>query len=163
MFINTIFTRISIFTTLIVMLISCNGFSQKPQLPNFKITQSNGSVFTDKEVEAGRPLLIVYFSPECDHCQIFMKSFFKSAQEFKNTQVLFITYLPLDRVVKFESEFPVNKYKNIITGTEGMTFVVRNFYEIKEMPFAVLYDKQGKLIGKYERDIPLNNIIKSIK
>ena len=158
-----ILQKILSLTFLFNMLIACNSFSQKPQLPDFKITRSNGILFTNKEVEAGKPLLIVYFSPECEHCQVFMKSFFKNAQDFKNTQVLFITYLPLDRVVKFESEFPVNKYSNIITGTEGMTFVIRNFYEIKEMPFAVLYDKQGKMIGKYEREIPLNKIINSIK
>jgi thiol-disulfide isomerase/thioredoxin len=144
-------------------LVSCNGFSQKPLLPAFKITQANGIVYTAQQVEAGKPLLIVYFSPECDHCQVFMKSFFKSADDFKNTQVLFITYLPLDRLVKFGSEYPLNKYKNIVAGTEGMTFVVRNFYEIKEMPFAVVYNKNGTLVGKYEREIPLDKIIPLIK
>jgi thiol-disulfide isomerase/thioredoxin len=116
-----------------------------------------------EQVEAGKPLLIVYFSPECDHCQVFMKSFFKKADEFKNTQVLFITYLPLDRLVKFGSEYPLNKYKNIVAGTEGMTFVVRNFYEIKEMPFAVVYNKGGMLVGKYEREIPLDKVIPLLK
>ena len=160
---NTIFKRMMVFTLLFNMLSACNSFSQKPQLPNFKITKTNGNIFTNQEVEAGKPLLVVYFSPECDHCQVFMKSFFKSAEEFKHSQVIFITYLPLDRLVKFESEFPLNKYKNIIAGTEGMSFVVRDFYAIKEMPFAILYDKQGKMIGKYEREIPLNVLINSIK
>lgn len=160
---NNIFSRILLLTFFFNMILSCNSFSQKPQLPDFKITQSNGHVFTSQEVEAGKPLLIVYFSPECDHCQVFMKSFFKSANEFKNTQVLMITYLPLDRVVKFESEYPVSKYKNIVAGTEGMSFVVRDFYQIKEMPFAIMYDKQGKLIGKFEREIPIDKIINTLK
>lgn len=148
---------------LLNMLVSCNGFSQKPQLPAFKMTQADGSVYTAEQVEAGKPLLLVYFSPECDHCQVFMKSFFKRADEFKNTQVLFITYLPLDRLVKFESEYPLKIYKNIVAGTEGMSFVVRYFYEIKEMPFAVVYDKKGTLVGKYEREIPLDKIIPLLK
>lgn len=148
---------------LLNMMVSCNGFSQKPLLPAFKITQANGIVYTADQVEAGKPLLIVYFSPECDHCQVFMKSFFKSADEFKSTQVLFITYLPLDRLVKFESEYPVKKYKNIVAGTEGMSFEVRNFFEIKEMPFAVVYNKKGTLVGKYEREIPLDKIIPLLK
>ena len=160
---NNVFKRMMMLTFLFNMLISCNSFSQKPLLPNFKITKTDGNIFTNQEVETGKPLLIVYFSPECDHCQVFMKSFFKRVDEFKETKVFFITYLPLDRLVKYESEFPVNKYKNIVAGTEGMSFVVRNFYEIKEMPFAILYDKKGKMIGKYEREIPLNVIINSIK
>ena len=45
------------------LLVSCNGFSQKPLLPTFKITQANGIVYTAQQVEAGKPLLIVYFSP----------------------------------------------------------------------------------------------------
>jgi len=160
---NNVFKRMMMLTFLFNMLISCNSFSQKPLLPNFKITKTDGNIFTNQEVETGKPLLIVYFSPECDHCQVFMKSFFKRVAEFKETQVIFITYLPVDRLVKFETEFPVNKYKNIVVGTEGMSFVVRDFYAIKEMPFAILYDKQGKMVGKYEREIPLNIIINSIK
>jgi thiol-disulfide isomerase/thioredoxin len=160
---NNIFIRMTMITILLNMLIACNSFSQKPLLPNFKITQSNGNFFTNQDVEAGKPLLIVYFSPECDHCQVFMKTFFKSADDFKNTQVLFITYLPLDRLIKFGSEYPLNKYKNIVAGTEGMSFVVRNYYEIKEMPFAVVYNKNGTLVGKYEREIPLDKIISLLK
>lgn len=151
------------FIFILNMLVSCNVFSQKPLLPVFKITQANGIVYSSEQVEAGKPLLMVYFSPECDHCHVFMKSFFKSADEFKNTQVLFITYLPLDRLVKFGAEYPLNKYKNIVAGTEGMSFVVRNFYEIKEMPFAVVYNKKGTLVGKYEREIPIDKIIPLLK
>ena len=153
----------TLLVTACICLLQINSHAQSVSFPEINITQANGEKFTTAQIPNDKQIALIYFSPECDHCQVFMKSFFKSANEFKNTQVLMITYLPLDRVVKFESEYPVSKYKNIVAGTEGMSFVVRDFYQIKEMPFAIMYDKQGKLIGKFEREIPIDKIINTLK
>lgn len=145
------------------MMINENLFSQSTSVPSFKLTQANGSVYNSQSIVAGKPLLMVYFSPECDHCIVFMKDFFKRANEFKKSNVIFITYLPLDRVVKFAADFPVAKYPNITLGTEGMKFIVRNHYGIQNMPYAVVYNKDGKFMAKYEREIPIDGILNKLK
>ena len=157
--------KIAIYISLSIasMLVNENSFSQSTSVPSFKLTQANGTVYNSQSIVSGKPLLMVYFSPECDHCIVFMKDFFKRANEFKKYSVIFITYLPLDRVVKFSIDFPVAKYPNIVVGTEGMKFIVRNHYGIQNMPYAVVYNKDGKFMGKYEREIPIDGILNKLK
>ena len=146
-----------------LLMLNLTSCSQIGDMPQFKITQANGKIFKASELKTGRPTLLIYFSPECDHCQVFMKEFFKKGDAFSKSNVLMITFLPVDRVVSFVKEYPVGKYPNIIAGTEGMGFLVRDHLGIQNMPFAALYDKKNKLISKYEREIPLDVILAKIK
>ncbi len=145
------------------LMLNLTSCSQIGDMPQFKITQANGKIFKASELKTSKPTLLIYFSPECDHCQVFMKEFFKQANSFSKSNVLMITFLPADRVVTFVKEYPVGKYPNITVGTEGMGFLVRDHLGIQNMPFAALYDKKNKLINKYERDIPLDVILAKIK
>lgn len=159
------FYKVTIYISFFItsLLINENLLSQSTSLPSFKLDQANGTVFNSQRIVAGKPVLMVYFSPECDHCIVFMKDFFKRANEFKKLTVLFITYLPLDRVVKFASDYNILKYPNITLGTEGMKFIVRNHYGIQNMPYAVVYNKDRKFIAKYEREIPIDDILNKLK
>ncbi len=74
-----------------------------------------------------------------------------------------ISFLPIDKIAKFEKEFKVNQYSNIIVGTEGLSFFVKNYYRIADMPFAALYDKNGNLITSYEKNIPLKELSDRLK
>lgn len=148
---------------ILLLTLNLTSCSQIGDMPQFKITQANGKIFKASELKTGRPTLLIYFSPECDHCQVFMKEFFKKGDAFTKSNILMITFLPIDRVVSFVKEYPIEKYPNIITGTEGMGFLVRDHLGIQNMPFAALFDKNNKLINKYEREIPLDVILANIK
>jgi hypothetical protein len=56
-----------------------------------------------------------------------------------------VTYLPLDELKPFVSEFNLNKYSTIKVGTEGYSFVVRKYYNVERFPFIAVYDKQIQL------------------
>ncbi len=74
-----------------------------------------------------------------------------------------ITFLPVDKVVAFEKDYKVSRYPNIILGTEGYRFFVRNYFQITDMPFVALYDKMGNLITSHQKDIPLNELAGKLK
>ena len=64
-------------------IFSCAASAQSGKVPPFRITQSNGKVFNARDLPLGKPILLIYFSPDCEHCQVFMKAFFKRANDFK--------------------------------------------------------------------------------
>jgi thiol-disulfide isomerase/thioredoxin len=128
------------------------------KLPPFRMMQVNGEVFKAEYLPIGKPILLIYFSPDCDHCEKLMTDFVKHAEAFKKASVVMITYLPVERVAQFKKDYSINRFSNIVVGTEGMTFFVRNYYNLVEMPFAALHDKNGNLIRSYERDVPLQDL-----
>ena len=76
---------------------------------------------------------------------------------------MLITFLTVEKVAGFENDFKVGKYSNIITGTEGLSFFVRDYYKLTDIPFAALYNQNGNLIISYQQNIPLNGLVNKLK
>jgi thioredoxin-related protein len=157
--------RIKIFFIVFILLLVTASIvhAQAGKLPPFKMMQTSGKIFKAQDLPIGKPILIVYFSPECDHCQKLLKEFFKQVANFQKASVAFITYLPVDKVLKFEKDYNLAKYSNMYPGTEGSTFFVRNYYKINEMPFVALYTKNGDFITSYEKEVDLKVLAKKLK
>jgi thioredoxin-related protein len=148
--------------TLILMLIAGTVSAQSGKLPPFKIMQSNGKVFQAHNLPMEKPIAIIYFSPECDHCTDFLKQYFKRASDFKNVSVVMITFLAQDKVQKFVKDYKVGQYPNIVVGTEGTSFFVKNYYKVHDLPFMALHDKMGNMIKLYSKDIQLDDVLTSL-
>ena len=58
----------------ITLLLGFKAVSQ--QLPSFKMTLSDNQIFNSSELPKGKPLVLIYFDPDCDHCQTLMNEFF---------------------------------------------------------------------------------------
>lgn len=132
--------------------------AQNGKLPPFKIIKSDAKLYRATELPMGKPILLIYFSPDCDHCKVMMDAFFKRVHDFDKASVVMITYFPLADVNQFVQEHKIYKYPNIITGTEGNSFFLRNYYKMTGVPFAALYDKNGKLICSYMQNVPLTEL-----
>lgn len=137
--------------------------AQSGKVPPFQMMQANGKIFRAQDLPMGKPILLVYFSSECDHCVTMLKDFFKQANSFQKASVAFITFLSVDKVSKFLKEYGVAGYPNIYAGTEGSTFFVRNYFRLKETPFAALYTKNGDLVLSYEKNVNVKALAEKLK
>ncbi len=107
--------------------------------------------------------MLVYFSPDCEHCRDFLKSVLGRISDFGNTQIVLISYLPITDIAKFETEFNLVKYPNIITGTEGYTFLVQKYYNVLRFPFTALFNTKGQLTAAYRTAPAPDEIIGQLK
>jgi peroxiredoxin len=133
------------------------------QLPLFSMTLSSGRYFNMAEIPKGRPVLLFYFDPECDHCHTLMNEFFKRTADFKSAEIMLVTFKPLTDVQAFAQAYQTHQYPNIKVGTEGTTYYLRNFYRLQNLPFAALYSKAGQLIAGYQKKVPLEMLQKELK
>lgn len=142
-----------------VMLSICSFVqAQSGKIPPFRIVQPNGKVFKAENLPMGKPIVIIYFSPDCDHCEKLTKDFLSREKDFKKASVAMITYQPVDKVAKFVTDYKINKYSNIFVGTEGESFFVRNYYRIYQLPFIALYNKNGDFIKSYGQNYALADL-----
>lgn len=152
------FPLLKFFVVVFVLLSAFTMNAQSIKLPPFQMVQASGKVFKAENLPPGKPILLIYFSPDCEHCQKLMQSFFKQTARFKKASVAMITYLPVEKVVAFAKDYRVAKYPNIYLGTEGNTLFVQRHYRINQIPFAALYTKSGDFVASYERDVPLKKL-----
>src|SRR4051812_31730937 len=116
-----------LFLFLILFLLHRTSYCQKPadSLPPFKMVLSDGSLFTPDRIPRNKPLILIYFSPDCDHCRVLMNEFFRRVKDFKQAEVVMITFKPLNEVNRFISEFNVNQFHNITVGREVPAYFIR--------------------------------------
>jgi len=128
----------------------------------FEITLADGSSFKASQLKKG-PVMLIYFSPECDHCRHFTKEMLDQYKTFAGEQIVMVTFLLVDEVKHFSDEFDLPSYHNIKAGTEGKTFVVRNYYNVTRFPFVALYNKEGKQVKLFSKAPGVDDVIKAIK
>lgn len=123
----------------------------------FKIQMVNGEQFTYQQLQKDKPVILIYFSPTCDHCKNFTKALLQHEKELASKQIVMVTYLPVAEMKPFIDSFNLNKYSNIKVGTEGYSFTVQKYYNVRLFPFVALYDKQIQL----EKILPNNENVDS--
>lgn len=147
----------------VILIITSFTLSAQQKVPAFRMVLSSGKLFHASSLPQGKPIIVIYFSPECDHCHVLMKEWFKRSGDFSKASVAMITFLPVSSVSLFEREYNTKQHSNIIAGTEGTTFLVRNYYKVLDLPFVALHDKNGNLVSTYSKDIPLNTLAAKLR
>ncbi|MFI5188249.1 MAG: TlpA family protein disulfide reductase [Chitinophagales bacterium] len=132
-------------------------------IPPFQMMLSGNKIFKASDLPKGKPVVLIYFDPDCDHCQKLMDELFKKINDFKKAEIVMVTYKPLDELPPFEKKHNTPKYSNIKVGTEGTGFYLRNYYGLMKMPFTALYDKKGNLSYSYKEQTPVDDLIKHLK
>ena len=151
------------------LLFSCFCFAQVPfvvpkNMPPFNMSLSNGSgQFNRNNLQKGRPVIIIYFDPGCDHCKKYVQTLLQHIQPFKKTQIVMISGVgELAPVQKFVQEFGLDKYPFIKVGTEGLYRPTLYFYRVEITPFTALYDAHANLIAYYRNVPTVNELVKQL-
>ena len=152
----------SIFFCFAVILLSPSRMNSQT-IPPFKMALSNNKIFNAIDLPKGKPLVLIYFDPDCDHCQKLMTELFKKIKSFKKAEMVLITFKPVTEVAAFEKKYTTSKYANMRVGTEGTLFYLINYYKLVKMPFTALYDRKGNYNYSYRDETPVDDLIKRLQ
>jgi peroxiredoxin len=133
------------------------------QMPGFKMQTTGGGIFSSSNIPSQKPVVLIYFAPDCEHCQVLMNELFKKIQSFKKAELVLVTFEPVKELVAFEKKYAVNRYKNIHLGSEQPVFFFRTYYQLEHTPFTALFDKKHKLVISYKDYTPVDDLIKHLK
>jgi hypothetical protein len=147
----------------LLLLASPAAYSQSGKVPPFQMLQSGGKIFRAQDLPIGKPILIIYFSPDCEECQALTSELIRRSEEFNRASVSMVTYLPVEYVTRFISKYKLNYYPNIYVGTEGSSLFLKGYYNIEKFPFMALYTKNGDLVKTYYSDHSLDDIALRIR
>ena len=125
-------------------------YQQVPYIPPFHILKVDSSTyFTKDDLKKHRETLVMFFSPDCEHCKHQTENLLASMPKFKNIEIVMATYQPFDEMREFYKHYALDKYPNIKLGRDEKFFFVP-YYRIHNLPYLALYDKNGNLITTFE-------------
>lgn len=131
------------------------------KLPKFEYQNINDGLFTNANLKENTPLLFVYYNSECDFCNEEAKMIKESLAEFKNTQILFISFEKNEKIKQFAKNHQLDTYDNVTFLCDSKATFATTF-DVKSLPCLVLYDKDKNLIEKIKGQIKGENLIKKL-
>jgi len=109
-------------------------------------------------------VMVIYFSPDCSHCQHLMYELKPKMDAFKNTQVVMVTFVQQIKAIQvFARDFDLKKYPNFTVGTEGYTYVVQKYFDVHTTPYIALYDKNRKLVKASDKAPSVDTLVSEVR
>lgn len=160
--------------SLLVLTISFAGLAQTepateapykrfPTPPPFKLLLPDSTThFTKDDLAKKKAVLMMVFSPDCDHCQHETEAIIKHIDELKKVQIVMATLLPFQKMKEFYVKYDLQRFANIKVGKD-MNYMLSSFYDMHNLPFLAFYDKKGNLIEGIEGALPIEKVIEKFK
>ena len=138
-------------------------YKRFPTPPPFKLLLTDSSnYFTKDELARKKAVMIVLFSPDCEHCQHETEEIIKHINAFEKVQIIMSTTLPFDKMTAFNTKYDLKRFDNIIIGKD-INYLLPTFYNIRNLPFLAFYNKKKELISVFEGALPIEKIIEEIR
>lgn len=107
--------------------------------------------------------MLMYFSPDCDHCEIITKEIIDNIEEFKKTKIYMFSPMSLGMIKDFYNKMGLDKYRKHITVGQENTGFFHSYYGTRYVPHIVIYNKDKKLVAAFEGNGNIKDIILAIR
>lgn len=139
------------------------AYLRYPTVPALQLLLGDSTTkFTKDDLPKKKPLLLVMFSPDCDHCQHETEQIVANKNAFENIQIVMATTYPVSAMNAFAQTYGLDTMKNVVVGRDTY-YLLPSFYEMHNFPYLALYDKKGKLIKTFEGSTGTDKVLESFK
>lgn len=136
--------------------------SKIAQLPPAIFTTLLDTPFNLADLKKNNPLLIIYFSPGCEHCQHSAGELYRYRDNLKQSSIIMIARESKKEVAAFATRYQIDQMANIILllDKDGQAHKILGFDNV---PSYLLYDTQQHLIKKIVGETTMESIIKNLQ
>jgi thioredoxin-related protein len=134
-------------------------YKRFPTFPPVKLllVDSTSSIIKN-DLPKKKPIMLMLFSPDCDHCQHETEELVKNMEKFEKVTIVMVTMRPHEDMMAFREKYGLAQYKNIIMGRDTDFFLLP-FYDVRNLPFLAFYNKKGELISVFSGSMPLDKAL----
>ena len=138
-------------------------YKRFPTIPPFRLLKLDSTTYLTKDdLKKHHRTLVMFFSPDCDHCKHQTEAMLEQIDKFKEVEIVMATYQPFEEMKQFNTYFRIFDHPNIKIGRDEKFFLVP-FYKIRNLPFLALYDKSGNLITTFEGNQKPETLLKAFQ
>ncbi|SDC01456.1 TlpA family protein disulfide reductase [Niabella drilacis] len=135
-------------------------YKQYKTIPSVRLLSADSTGWELKaKLQKNKPVMMIIFSPECDHCKHETEELIKNIDKFKDIQIVMATPLPLKEMAKFAAHYKLHQYPNILVGKD-YAFALPTYYDIRNLPFHAFYGSNKQLISGFEGSMSVSSILK---
>ncbi|MBC7887995.1 MAG: TlpA family protein disulfide reductase [Ferruginibacter sp.] len=118
--------------------------------------------YTNEHLKKGNPFVLVFFNPDCDHCQKETKELLAYKEELKAIQILMVSSAPYSEIKDFYKSFGLSSMPNIKLGHDAK-YKLSAIYKLSTFPSIFVYDQNGNLAKAFTGNIGVPAILDAVK
>jgi thioredoxin-related protein len=158
-----------LFLLLSVSLTACQGSTEQKGESKVEADKPNDLPRIMLAIEGSSPVLartlkgkviLVFFQPDCDHCQREAKQISENLSQFDAYKIYFTSTAPLDVMDKFAADYNLSNQDNIYFAQTSLDEILSSVGPISA-PSMFIYDEQ-KLVKHLDGETPIEEILKHL-
>ena len=133
-------------------------YKRFPVLPVFSVIKvPDSSRFTKEDLPSKKRTVVIVFSPDCGHCQLFAHHLMDSISWIGKTQLLLVSHMEFSHIRRFYDEYKMAGHPQITLASDPNYFL-GTYFSVRQYPSAYVYDKKGNFVKRMEGHIPIADL-----
>ncbi len=139
------------------------AYERFPTLPPFKILlQDSATIFNTYHIKKGKPTVLFFFSPDCEHCEMVTDSLLKYMPRMREADFYMFTFMPLSELRPFVKRHHLDELKNVVLGKD-YEFFFPMYYKATTVPWLVVYDRQKHLVKAWNGGVKMPELVETLE
>ena len=130
-----------------------SAVNEQPSIP---LTLLDNTQVNVKDLKGKNAL--IFFQPDCDHCQREAQEFERNLEAFTGTSLYFITSGPMEEIKAFADAYKLSGRPNVHFAFTAALNVLNNYGPISA-PSVYVYSEDHKLVKGFNGETPIERII----
>ncbi|GHU81347.1 hypothetical protein FACS1894145_8280 [Bacteroidia bacterium] len=119
----------------------------------------NGQLITEKSLQKQTPTLFLFFDSGCELCHEELKQINENREQLQKGQIVFFSTETTEKIQDFLNSIAFHRQPNQFFLVDTNEELVKTM-EIKGTPTAIIYDKDGKQIKRFNGPITVETLLK---
>jgi cytochrome oxidase Cu insertion factor (SCO1/SenC/PrrC family) len=137
-------------------------YLKNPAIPSFSILTTDSATFTKNDLPKNKTVVLIYFSPDCSHCQYEAKQIVQYMDSLRDVMFVWVSYHPLNEIKDFFTKYGLDKFKNVKIGRDTKYFIP-TYYKVENTPFIAIYNRQGVFSKEFREGAKAEELIRAIR
>lgn len=130
-------------------------------IPIFSFKTLKGRTFTKNSLE-NKTTVFVYFNSDCDYCKSEATKIKERISEFKNSQLIFVSFENKEEIAQFAKSYGLYTEKNVVFLEDRKGEFSKSF-DVNSIPYIVVYDNNHKFLKKFKGITRIDDILKVLE
>ncbi len=132
-------------------------------IPAFKINiVPDSALYSNENLKKNAPFMLMFFSPDCEHCQRETKELLAYKEELKGIQILMVSIASYREIKDFYETFQLSSMPNARLG-QDVNLKLGSIYKLRTYPSVFVYDNNGNLAKAFVGNIGVPAILDAVK
>ena len=142
---------------------SQTGTGKSFTFPSFNIIALDSSKSISlKNISQKKPVVFLFFSTTCDHCQREVTGLVKKKDKFQKVQLVMISMENLAAIKAFYRDYSLAGISNLVIGKDPAHAGISQ-YRFESFPYCAIYKSNHTYITSLDKEFDADDIIQELK